>query len=114
MRLSDFRRLLAAAGLALTLSLAQPMPRMTTAEPTNGKIGDIIAVTGENLDKAAVQKIYLTDGKNDYECQVTEQAATAVKIKIPEKAKPGRLSLMILTAGKEGRLIEQPVKVTVE
>src|SRR5215471_1870214 len=89
------------------------MPRMSTVEPGNGKSGDVVAVSGENLDKAHVTKIYLTDGKNDVECTIVEQTATAVKIKIPAKAS-GRMALMILTAGKEQSLIEQPVKLTIE
>jgi hypothetical protein len=91
----------------------EAMPRMSTIEPSNGKKGDVIAVTGENLDKANVAKVYLTDGKNDLECVVTGQTATEIKIKIPDKA-TGRMALMILTGGKEPRLIEQPVKITIE
>jgi IPT/TIG domain len=105
------------AALALFASIAfaqQAMPRMTTVEPGNGKAGDVLTVAGENLDKAAVDKLYLTDGKNDLEVQVTEQAATSIKFKIPATAKAGRFSLMILTSGKEPKYIEQPVRVTVE
>ena len=105
------------AALALFASIAfaqQAMPRMTTVEPGNGKAGDVLTVAGENLDKAAVDKLYLTDGKNDLEVQVTEQAATSIKFKIPAGAKAGRFSLMILTGGKEPKYIEQPVRVTVE
>ena len=89
------------------------MPRMSSVDPGSGKKGDILAVTGENLEKANVAKVYLTNGKDDVECVVTEQNATTVKFKIPEKA-TGRMALMILTAGKEPKLIEQPVKVTIE
>jgi hypothetical protein len=35
-------------------------------------------------------------------------------MKVPTAAKPGRLALMVLTKGKEPKLIEQPVKVTIE
>jgi hypothetical protein len=91
----------------------EAMPRMSTIEPASGKKGDVIAVTGENLEKTSVAKVYLTDGKNDLECVVTGQSATEIKIKIPEKA-TGRMALMILTGGKEPRLIEQPVKITIE
>ena len=91
----------------------EAMPRMSSAEPTTGKIGDEVTITGENLDKANVGKVYLTDGKNDLECVVTTQTGTEVKIKIPAKA-TGRMALMILTGGKEPKLIEQPVKVTIE
>jgi len=72
-----------------------------------------VAVVGENLDKVNVVKVYLTDGKNDLECVVSEQTATGLKIKIPAKA-TGRMALMILTGGKEPKLIEQPVKVTID
>ncbi len=86
---------------------------MTSVEPGNGKVGDVVAVSGENLQKDLVAKVYLTDGKNDLQCEVIDQTATALKIKIPAKAS-GRLALMVLTAGKEQKLIEQPVKLTVE
>src|SRR6266571_5359770 len=92
----------------------EAMPRMTTVEPGNGKAGDELAVAGENLTKPGVSKLYLTDGKNDLEVQMTEQTATSLKFKIPAGAKAGRFSLMILTGGKEPKYIEQPVKVTVE
>ena len=111
MRLSIVITLIVAACLAVYAQ--QAMPRMTSAEPGTGKAGDEITVAGENLDKAQVAKVYLTDGKNDFEAGVTEQTATSIKFKIPAKAN-GRLALMILTAGKDAKLIEQPVKVTVE
>jgi hypothetical protein len=92
----------------------EAMPRMSTVEPGNGKVGDELTITGENLAKPTVDKLYLTDGKNDTEVTVTTQAATSIKFKIPAAAKPGRFSLMILTGGKDPKYIEQPVKVTVE
>ena len=110
MRLPVLIALLMAASVA---AFGHAMPRMTSAEPMNGKVGGVIAVTGENLTKDSVAKVYLTDGKDDHEVQVTEQTATSIKFKIPAKA-AGKLSLMVLTAGKDAKLIEQPVKVTVE
>jgi hypothetical protein len=112
MKLSFAIALLAAAALAAHAQTS--MPRMATAEPQNGKIGEEIVVTGENLAKDSVAKVYLTDGTNDVLVDVTEQTATTLKFKIPTKAKAGRVALMVLTAGKEPKLIEQPVKVTVE
>lgn len=110
MKLSSVLLLFAAT---LVLYAQEAMPRMSTADPSSGKSGDVVAVTGENLDKANVGKVYLTDGKNDFECTITGQTATEIKFKIPVKA-TGRLALMILTGGKEPKLIEQPVKVTIE
>jgi hypothetical protein len=91
----------------------QAMPRMTTVEPNEAKVGDVVAVTGENLQKEQVAKVFLTDGKVDIPVTITEQAATTLKFKLP-KATPGRFALMILTAGKDSKYIEQPVKVTVQ
>jgi len=90
------------------------MPRMTTVTPDAAKIGDVLTVEGENLEKANVVELYLTDGKNDYKVVMDEQTPKAIKFKVPKSAKPGRLSLMILTGGKEPKLIEQPVKVTIQ
>ena len=87
---------------------------MKSVEPGNGKVGDELTVSGENLDTKFVKEVYLTDGKNDIKVEVTQQTAEVIKLKIPAKAKPGRYSLMVLTAEKTPKLIEQPVKCTVE
>jgi hypothetical protein len=100
--------LLAALPGAWSSAIAQEgLPRMLS--------GDLIAVTGENLDKANVDKVFLTDGKNDVAVEVTEQTGTTIKFKIPVKAATGgRLAIMILTAGKDAKYIEQPVKIMIE
>jgi len=91
----------------------QAMPRMTSVDPMSGKKGDVIVISGENLQKELVSKVFLTDGKNDIQVEVTEQTATSIKFKIPAKA-AGRLTLMVLTVGKDAKYIEQPVKVTID
>jgi len=112
MKLSFITPLAAVAAIALYAQ--QAMPRMTSVEPDTGKAGDIMTVSGEHLGKGEVVELYLTDGKKDQKVQVTEQAATAIKFKVPDKVTPGRFALMVLTGGKEPKLIEQPVKVTIE
>jgi len=109
MKLSFVIGLLLAAGYVF----GQGMPRMVSVDPQMGKAGDVIAVTGENLQKDMVAKVYLTDGKNDIAVEVTEQTETSIKFKIPAKAVPGRLALMVLTTGKDAKYIEQPVKVEI-
>lgn len=91
----------------------QAMPRMTSVDPLTGKKGDVIVISGENLQKELVAKVFLTDGKNDTQVEVTEQTTTSIKFKIPAKA-TGRLTLMVLTTGKDAKYIEQPVKVTID
>jgi hypothetical protein len=95
-------------------SAQQATPRMTNVEPVNAKVGDVVTAAGENLAKDVVAKVFLTDGKNDIAVDVTEQGATSLKFKIPTQVKPGRFALMLQTAGKEPKQIEQPVKLTVE
>jgi hypothetical protein len=99
--------------VSLALCAQEVMPRMAGVDPATAKIGDVVTVTGENLDKANVAKVYLTDQKNDLTCEITSQTATEIKFKIPAKS-AGRMALMILTNGKEQKLIEQPVKLTIE
>ena len=105
--------------LILSLSIPQslpaqvPMPSIKTVDPASGKVGDLIKASGENLEKKIVAQLYLTDGKNDVPCQVTEQTATAISFKIPTSAKPMRYSLVVLTTGKDPKLIEQPVRLEV-
>jgi hypothetical protein len=111
MKLSFLLSLTAAA--CLLVYAQEAMPRMTTVDPYNGKVGDVVTISGENLDKANVDKVFLVDDKNDLPCEVTEQTATSIKVKIPAKA-TGRMAFMIRTAGKEPKDIVQPVKVTIE
>jgi hypothetical protein len=61
-----------------------------------------------------VVELYLTDGKKDQKVQITQQDAGSIKFKVPDKVTPGRFALMVLTGGKDQKLIEQPVKVTIE
>jgi hypothetical protein len=115
MKLSLLVSLLLAASFA---AYAQAVnPRMTSVDPDTGKRGDIVTVTGENLGKAQIAKLYLTDGgdgKNDVEVQMIEQTDTTIKFKIPAKIPCPRPALLILTSTKPQQFIEQPVKVTIE
>jgi hypothetical protein len=115
MRTSLVASVLLTALLGAAVLLAQTaMPQMKTVEPETAKVGDVLTVTGENLDKDNVAEVYLTDGSNDYKLIITEQAAQTMKLKVPGTAKPGRLALMVLTKGADPKLIEEPVKVTIE
>lgn len=91
------------------------MAWMTSVEPDSGKVGDILTVHGSNLDKDNVAALYLTNGKLDIKVLITEQVATHIRFRIPPDTNPGRFSLMVLVGkGDDQKLIEQPVRVTVE
>jgi hypothetical protein len=113
MKLSVLVSLLLSIGIAVWAE--QPMPKMVTVDPLNGKAGDTIVATGENLQKDAVAKVYLTDEKKDIACEVIEQTDTTIKFKIPAGVQQGaRLTVMVLTTGKDAKYIEQPVKVEID
>lgn len=98
--------------LAMALGAFQSLPRCTALDPDTGKVGDLIAVKGENLDKDAIAELYLTDGTKDTKAPITEQTGTQIKFKVPE-IKPGRYHLAMLSANRAS-FIEQPVVLTVQ
>jgi hypothetical protein len=106
--------LLIATVASMPAAAQAAFPKLNEVTPDTGKVGDVLTVAGENLEASTVKALFLTDGKTDYKTEITEQTATSIKFKIPADVKPGRFSLMILTGGNDPKLIEQPVKVTVE
>jgi hypothetical protein len=105
----------AAPPTTLQAAMQDVLPRCTAVEPMSGKTGTEVVVTGENLGKDHVAEMYFTDGKNDFKVVMTEQTPTQIKCKIPAKVEAGvRYKLMVLTKGKEPKLIEQPVRVEIE
>ncbi len=115
MRKSVLARILLGALLGSIIVLAQAaVPSMKAVDPDTAKAGDVLTVTGENLDKTNVADVFLTDGKADFKTEITAQEAGSIKLKVPANVKPGRLALMLLTKGKDQKYIEQPVKVTIE
>ena len=109
MRLFLWVTLPAALFLITTAGRAQ---RIIIVEPQTVKAGDMVSAKGDGIDGASVDTLYLTDGTNDFRCQMVEQTATAITVKVPDTMKPGRWAVMVHT--KKGQLIEQPVKVTVQ
>ena len=100
------------AGLVMFSATLQAQARITSVEPLTAKAGDTVNAIGEEIDNANVDTLYLTDGTNDFKCQMVEQTATTIKFKVPDNMKAGRWAVMVHT--KKNQLIEQPVKLTVE
>ncbi len=98
------------AMLAFTPMLSAQNPRVKTVTPDAGKAGDTVEVTGDKLDSATVQEMYLTNGKDDFKAAIVSQDDGSVKFTVP-KAAAGRYSLMVKA---KGQLWEQPVKFTVQ
>ena len=113
MRKSSLRSGLLFALAAPSFLFAQ-VPQMQTVEPASGKGGDVIAASGQHLDQNIVAALYLTNGKEDFKVEITEQTESVIKFRIPLQIKPGRLALMVLTKGKDAKFVEEPVKVLIE
>ena len=90
------------------------IPAMTVVNPDTAKSGDLVSIEGSNLGKTNVAGLFLTDGSKDWKCDIVEQSEGAIKFKVPANTEKGRLALMILTAGKDAKLLELPNKLTVE
>ena len=106
--------LLLALGSLAPLRAQLAMPLVRDVDPASVTYGDVVTVTGENLDQETVAALYLTDGKNDIKVVITEQTAASIKFKIPFGIEKGRFAVMVLTRGKDAKFIEEPVKVLVE
>jgi hypothetical protein len=82
--------------------------------PESGKIGSVLRIHGDFLGKARVDEVYLTDHTFDMKVKVLAQTDDFIEFRIPPFVKPGRLQLLVKTAGKEPLLLEQPVYITIE
>jgi len=111
MRLSLIGSLLA---FGIAGSLAAQVPQMSTVTPQSGKIGAVLRVHGIYLNKEKVDEVYLTDHTFDMKVKVLDQADGFIEFRIPPSVKPGKLQLLVKTAEKQPKLLEQPVYVTVE
>lgn len=107
-------RIVCYAALVLSGLSLHAQTRITSVGPASAKPGDVVTATGEAIDPANVDALYLTNGKDDIEVSMSEQTEKTIKFKIPADVKPGRWALMVRTKGAEPKLLEQPTKVTVE
>src|SRR5882724_7633444 len=114
----SLRSVLQLSLLALTaygLNDAAPVaPQTERMEPRVGKPGTVIKISGKSLDRAHVDEVYLTDHRFDMKVKVLEQSESHLTVRIPPFAKPGRLQLLLLTAGSRPVYLEQPLFLQVE
>jgi len=89
---------------------AQNTPSFTTVDPISGKVNDQITVTGENLGKASISAVFLSDDKNDYKATIVEQSDSKIVMKVPQ-VKPGSYNV---SYQKGNAIYIQPVRFTVE
>jgi len=102
--------LLATAIWLAPLILAQSLPQVTGVDPSSAKVNDSVTVSGENLGKASLSGIFLSDDKSDYKATIVTQDADKIVIKVPA-VKPGIYNVSIQVADK---IMILPVRLTVE
>ena len=107
-----YLRWLIFAGVILfaSLAIAQNAPQVTGVDPASGKVNDTMTVSGNNLGKASVSSVYLSDDKNDYKVAIEDQSDDKITAKVPQ-VKPGDYNISIQVGDK---LFIKPVKFKVE
>lgn len=100
--------------LGLAASLVAQVPQMKSVAPDSGKVGTVVRVRGIALGRDKVDQLYLSDHTLDMMVKVLAQSDDVIEFRIPPSVKPGKLQLVIKTAGKQAYLLEQPLYVTVE
>jgi hypothetical protein len=93
-----------------SLAIAQNAPQVTGVDPDSGKVNDTVTVSGNNLGKASVSSVYLSDDKNDYKATIVDQGEDKITVKVPQ-VKPGDYNVSIQVGDK---LFIKPVKFKVE
>ena len=93
---------------------ARIAPQTERMDPKIGRPGALIKVTGKALDKAHVDEVFLTDHRFDMKVKVLEQDENHITFRVPPFAKPGRLQLLLLTAGATPVYLEQPLFLQIE
>ena len=101
-----------AAILLLFISVvgAQGPPRLSGVEPTTGKSGATATATGENLSRANVVAVFLSDANTDHKVAVIEQTSEKIVFRVPAiKAATYNVALQV-----NNDIFIQPVRFTVE
>jgi len=95
-------------------SLPAQAPQMKSVAPDSGRVGTVVRVHGVALGRDKVEGLYLSDHTLDLMVKVLSQSEDIIEFRIPPSVKPGKLQLVIKTAGKQAFLLEQPLYVTVQ
>lgn len=95
---------------SLLPATAQTSSRITTVDPTSGKVNDTVTVTGDSLGKTTVSGVFLSDDQNDHKATIVDQEAGKIVFKVPE-VKAGDYNVSIQVGNS---LLIQPVRFTVQ
>ena len=85
---------------------------MQQVMPAEARAGEIVTVTGFALDADHLKEVYLTNGETDFRAEIVEQGNVAVRVRIPAKITPGRMTFAIVVASR-AEMLEQPVFIKI-
>jgi len=102
--------ILAAIILVSSVAIAQGAPQITGVDPATGKVNDTVTVSGNNLGKASVSSVYLSNDKDDFKATIVDQGDDKITMKVPQ-VKPGDYNVSLQVGDK---LFIKPVKFKVE
>ena len=100
--------------MGLAAWLPAQAPQMNSVQPDSGQVGTVLRAHGTFLGRDKVEGVYLSDHTLDMMVKVLNQSDDVIEFRIPPSVKPGKLQLVLKTAGKNQYLLEQPFYVTVE
>jgi hypothetical protein len=100
--------------VGLAAWLPAQAPQMNSVTPDSGKVGTVVRAHGVALGRDKIDSVYLSDHTLDMMVKVLNQSDDVIEFRIPPSVKPGKLQLVLKTAGKQQYLLEQPLYVTVE
>jgi hypothetical protein len=100
----------AAVVLISSLAVAQNAPQVNAVDPSSGKVNDTVTVSGNNLGKASVSSVYLSDDKSDYKATIVDQGDDKITLKVPQ-VKAGDYNISVQVGDK---LFIKPVKFKVQ
>jgi hypothetical protein len=90
------------------------VPLMRAVEPAITRAGQIVVVTGGNLNEPEIGGVFLIDKKERYEVKILAKTGTAIRFEVPGKLAPGRYRLGVLVTEPELTFLEEPVQLIIE
>lgn len=96
--------------MAAATGWSQGSPRVTGVAPASAKVGDSVSVNGENLGKANVSAVFISNSSDDFPATVVEQSDGKIVIKVP-KVKAGDYNVSIQV---KNDILIQPIRLAVQ
>jgi hypothetical protein len=110
----DMLKNIVRCSLFLILAASLQAQMLDAVRPDSGKIGSVLRIRGNDLGKAKIDSVYLSDQTLDMMVKVLNQTDNLIEFRIPPSVKPGKFQLVLKTAGKEPRILEQPFFIKVD